>query len=76
MAVQEGIAQIVARGESVPLAVYTSLEHWSELDGSTDEDNADVIETGKYHVSWRVDCNGSAWAPTQKCKDFRVIDSP
>ena len=68
MALQARIAKIVAREESVPLAVYTSLEHLTELDGATDEDNAHICETGTYHMSWRVGCSGPAWAPTQKCK--------
>ena len=71
MALQERIADIVACGESVPLAVYTSLEHYSKLDKAADEDNGDIINSGRCYVNWLADCNGPE---THKCRGFRVYD--
>ena len=58
VALQTRIGDLVTSGESVPLAVYTSLEHFGILDKATDEDFEDVIDSGILDVSWSAVCDG------------------
>ena len=49
---QARIAELVSHGVSVRTATYTSLEHCNQMEEATDEDNQDVIASGKLDVSW------------------------
>lgn len=51
---------LVVRGQPVPLAQYTSLEHCSQLEGLSDEDNDDVVGSGHLDISWLVEVD-SHW---------------
>ncbi len=69
VALQARIGELVSRGKSIPAAIYTSLDHLSQLDEATDEDNEDIIDSGNVNVSWQIDCNAPQ---THKCRGIRV----
>ena len=65
MSLQAGIVEVLSWGGSVPSATYTSLQHFSCVEEATEEDNEDVITSGK--LMWTgQQVHGQAWC-YQRC---------
>lgn len=47
--------ELLSHGDCLPAATYTSLDYFSMQEEATDEDNVDVIDSGKLDVRWLAD---------------------